>query len=331
MKRIIWLLLVFLSPAASRSQTPSGTIIPLTFNQNGTFKIAQFTDIHLVPDAPESQPSLKLIQFILDAEKPDLVVFTGDIVTGKPAKKGWEMVLEPVIGNGIPFAVTPGNHDDEHDVSRAKLRNILGTYALNVRHQASAQSPYGDYQVKISPSGKKETEAATLYFLDSNAYSTSEKVEGYGWFTHEQVMWCQRESQKSPSSGKEKPLALAFFHIPLPEYKTAFDSEASRTGQRNEDECAPEINTGMFAAMLLGKKIRGTFVGHDHVNDYLVDHYGIGLAYGRFSGGKTTYGDLSPGARIILLQEEKNLFETWLRLNNGEIVDKVKYPFKEKK
>ncbi len=44
--------------------------------------------------------------------------------------------------------------------------------------------------------------------------------------------------------------ALAFFHIPLPEYnEAASDENAILIGTRMEKACAPELNTGMFTAM----------------------------------------------------------------------------------
>ncbi len=296
----------------------------LHFNADGTFKIAQFTDIHFKPGVPESEPSLGLIKYILETEQPDLVAFTGDIVTGRPAADGWKAVLAPVVEAGIPFAVTLGNHDDEHDLSRQQIRELLKTFPGYEGKKPDAKSDFGDYLVKVNAENKEEN--ALLWFLESNAYSTLDSVKGYGWFSHDQVNWYRKQSRNNTLKSGEKLPALAYFHIPLPEYKTAFDSEAKRKGQRNEKECSPDINTGMFTAMLFEGDVMGTFVGHDHVNDYIVNHYGIGLAYGRWSGGKTTYGDLQHGSRIVVLEKGKKHFKTWIRLRDGQVVDKIIFP-----
>ena len=88
--------------------------------------------------------------------------------------------------------------------------------------------------------------------------------------------------------------ALAFFHIPLPEYnEAASDENAILIGTRMEKACAPELNTGMFTAMKEAGDVMGMFVGHDHDNDYAVMWKGILLAYGRFTGGNTEYNHLS--------------------------------------
>src|SRR6056297_1182864 len=141
----------------------------LHFNADGTFKIAHFTDIHFKSGVPESEPSIDLIKYILETESPDLVAFTGDIVTGRPAADGWKAVLEPVVKAGISFAVTLGNHDDEHDLSRPQIRELLKTFPGYVGTKPDAKSEFGDYLVKVNAENKEEN--ALLYFFDSNAYS----------------------------------------------------------------------------------------------------------------------------------------------------------------
>ena len=93
----------------------------LRFNSNHKFKIVQFTDVHWIYDDPKSEEAAERMCEVLDAEKPDLVVYTGDVIFAKPAAKALDRALEPVIERGIPFAVTWGNHDDEHDMSRKEL------------------------------------------------------------------------------------------------------------------------------------------------------------------------------------------------------------------
>ena len=52
----------------------------LKFNQDGKFKIVQFTDVHFKYGNPASDIALERINEVLDAEKPDFVIFTGDVI-----------------------------------------------------------------------------------------------------------------------------------------------------------------------------------------------------------------------------------------------------------
>lgn len=110
------------------------------------------------------------------------------------------------------------------------------------------------------------------------------------------------------------------------EYRVAYNIRENRqSGKRREKECAPELNTGMYAAMLLNGDVMGMFTGHDHGNDYIALYNGIALAYGRFSGGKTTYTKTSNGARVIEIREGVRGFSSYIRLSNGKIVDVYDY------
>ena len=55
-------------------------------------------------------------------------------------------------------------------------------------------------------------------------------------------------------------------------------------GERNEDECPGPFNSGMFNAILERGDVKGVFVGHDHVNDYYGNYYGVLLGYAPGTG-----------------------------------------------
>ncbi len=292
----------------------------LSFRKDGSFKIAQFTDTHICAEKAESEACIQTINATLANERPDLIVFSGDVVTGKPAAKGWEIVMKPIAQSGIPFCVVLGNHDDEQDITREEIARIVTSYPNNLNTLKNGQ--LDDLALTIDGASSKET-AALIYCMDSHAYSTIDTVKGYGWFTNEQVGRYRKTSAGYTKQNGGKPYpALAFFHIPLPEYKQAFENKKGRqVGQRLEDECAPRINTGMFASFLECGDVLGTFVGHDHNNDYAASLYGITLCYGRFSGGKTTYTDTLNGSRIIELKEGDYGFSTWIREEGTKVVN----------
>jgi predicted phosphodiesterase len=299
----------------------------LKFNEKGEFKIVQFTDTHIEPTKNTDLRVYEIIPEVLKIEKPDFVVLTGDIVTQKDPQEYYHRLAGIFQEAGIPWAMVFGNHDSEHNFPREELARFLQQFPLCLNDDKGETD--GNSNFVLSVYGKESKPAAVLYFMDSNEYSTLKPlVGGWGWFTHSQVGWYREQSRKITQSNNGKPLpALAFFHIPLPEYTQAWNNKQTPPiGVRNEDECSPEINTGMFAAMLECGDVMGTFVGHDHINDYIGVHYNIALAYGRVTKVMKDEEDPLAGGRIIVLKEGRREFDTWIRDMKGAKELKCNWP-----
>ena len=73
----------------------------LQFNSDKQFKIVQFTDTHFYLGGARSQEVLDNIKGIMETEKPDLVILTGDIVTGNgenwPTIASWDTLTNLLI------------------------------------------------------------------------------------------------------------------------------------------------------------------------------------------------------------------------------------------
>lgn len=302
----------------------------LSFRQDGTFTIVQFTDLHWMDGRAEDQRTRELMERVLEAEQPDLVVFTGDLIYTGPVSPGDQECTQPeqafreavaaVETAGIPWAFVFGNHDTEKLITRRELMQI----ALEHPHTLAEPGPEeiagtGNYSLEIAgPDGRA---AALLYFLDTGSYSEVEHVPGYNWVQRDQISWLTGESARlNMQAGAAKLPALAFFHIPLPEYQEMWDTQICR-GHQFERVCSPVINSGLFAALLEMEDVRGTFCGHDHVNDYTGSLHGIRLCYGRATG-YNTYGreGFMRGARVIRMTLGSQDFDTWLRLEDGSVI-----------
>jgi len=305
----------------------------LKFKANKTFKIVQFTDLHYVPfndtlrmdtaymkKVEASKDALENEAKVLDIEKPDLVIITGDIAWHEPAKQALLDVLKPILDRKLKFAITWGNHDHEQDLTNAQLQAIVEALPGNVGIDDKTVEGQSDFVLPIL--GKNLKPAFLLYGFDSHAYSSFPQVKGYDWIKKSQIDAYQVKSAHYTKANGNKPLpALAFFHIPLPEYNlAAADESAFLFGYRGETSCAPKINTGLFAAMLNAGDVMGLFVGHDHNNNYITEYKGLSLGYGAFSGGKTVYFDLpcGNGGRVITLTEGERGYKTWIRLHTGQ-------------
>lgn len=118
----------------------------LNFGPDGTFKIVQFTDLHWESIGEEldecDQKTRRVVEKILEIEKPDFVVFTGDIMTSgskspikesrtrESIKEALQIILKPVIDCKVPWTLVLGNHEHCHKIASVDLLEKWGRLYL---------------------------------------------------------------------------------------------------------------------------------------------------------------------------------------------------------
>ncbi len=289
------------------------------------FTIVQFTDTHWTNFDERDARTRHVLEAVLECEKPDMVFFTGDMLGGadcKDAERGIRQLVEPIEARGLPWTAVMGNHDDEGTLRRDELWRVMESCAHFVGRRGPRDiTGVGNYVLPIL-SRHGDRPAAFLWGIDSNSYATT-SIGGWGWIARDQIAWYVRTAREvrrrwslAPQPMQAIP-SLAFFHIPVPEYDEVWRTQVCY-GEKHEEVCAPKINTGFFAALHEVDEVIGTFVGHEHINDFWGNLHGIRLCYGRVSGygGYGKEGFLC-GARLIELWEGVRDFRTWLRLEDG--------------
>lgn len=293
--------------------------------KKGLFKIVQITDLHYKLGVKASEQGLACVREMVETEKPDLVVVTGDIIYSAPADSTLSVVLKTFAKLGVPFCMTFGNHDYDFKTPAVALYNQMQKTPNCV--MPVLQGKNTDYSLSILSSNGKRT-AAVLYCIDTHNKPAIGGIGGYQWISHNQITWYRQRSMvyKQKNGGRPVP-SLAFLHIPLPEFNYATDNtQCPMYGSRLEKAYSPSINSGMFASIKEMGDIMGVFCGHDHDNDYAVSYFNVLLAHGRFSGGNTEYNHLTRGARVIVLKEGKREFDTWIREVGGNVLYRTTYP-----
>lgn len=308
----------------------------LRFSPGGTFRIVQFTDTQ---DDHEIDPrTVALMEAVLDDQQPDLVVFTGDNVRSGPetapqVREAIRHIAEPVDSRGIPWLVTFGNHDEDHTPETGMDREALLAEYMSYPNNINRKGPEGirgtgNMHVLIMDSSGEDP-VFNIWALDSGRYSpdtiAGQSVEadglpGWAVIRPDQVSWYHRTSRELEGRYGHPIPALAFFHIPLPEFRLLWQNRERHgvVGERNEEISSGPFNSGLFAAMMDRGDVKGIYVGHDHVNDYEGDYFGIRLGYAA-NAGFGTYGldrddeNRLRGARVFILDRASpEDFESWM-------------------
>lgn len=307
----------------------------LKFREDGTFVIVQFSDMEFI-DEEDQDPETPLLdavtketmERIISLEQPDLVVFDGDLTASARSKDPLRSLRSAVAvaeEKQVLWAAVFGNHDSEGRLPRKAMHEeqLLHPYCV-AKGDPPGVSGAGNFVLTIEDQTGKP--AASLFFLDSGDYAELDAVGGYDWIRRDQIEWYVSQSRELAEQNGGAPLpALAFFHIPLPEYAEVWKTKVCE-GHCYEYISSPRINSGLFAAMQEMGDVMGTFVGHDHANDFCGMLHGIRLCYGR-STRYVSYEDgmrkdkFPTGARVIRLKAGERQFETWIRQNDGLVAE----------
>ncbi|SDY20042.1 3',5'-cyclic AMP phosphodiesterase CpdA [Saccharopolyspora shandongensis] len=325
------------TPAASAAPAPAAQTANLRFRADGTYKIVQFNDTQ--DDERIDRRTLELMNAVLDDQRPDLVILNGDNITGGcdtelEMRQAMNNIVQPMEERKIPWAVTYGNHDEDSTakggLDESEMLEFYRSYAYNV-NELGPRGVTGTGNMNLFVHGSRGNDPEfNLWLLDSGRYApgniAGQDFAGYptwDWLRMDQVAWYfQRSVEIERQVGRKVP-GLMFIHIPLWEYRFMwFGSVDGRTdadhargvarhgivGERNEAECPGPFNSGMFNAILTRGDVKGVFCGHDHVNTYHGDYYGVLLGYAG-NTGFGTYGlsgaerNRLRGARVYTLNE----------------------------
>lgn len=294
---------------------------PVLQFRNQSFKIVQFTDLHLIGGnnfAEKNDSTFTLMRKVIKEENPDLVVITGDIVVSKGAAAVWQKVIQPMTDAKVPFAITFGNHDTESDMSKSEILRFLQGNKYSLTYNADQSlSGVGNCSLPIRSTNGNRIPWA-LYLFDSHSYPKDTTLGVYDWIKNDQIQWYRKQSAAYARKEGKPVSALTFFHIPFPEFEQV-RKQKSILGSTAEPVCSPAINSGLFASFVEKGDVAGVFVGHDHNNDFIGELSHIFLGYGRKTGYASAYDEiLERGARVIILHENERNFDTYIRTLSGK-------------
>ena len=287
-----------------------------TFTTDRALKVLQFTDVHIgggVMSLKKDKKALNAVAAMITAEKPDLVILTGDNVYPVPFQAGTfnngistDMVITLLETLGVYYTVCFGNHDSEaySDYTREQVADKYANPEL--KYSLFQKGPedidgYGNQIIKVKNSKGIVTNA--YFVLDSHDYVETDMLGvmgGYDNIHQNQVDWYKENVLAIDAANKaidpSYPMfpSLLFFHIPLKEYADAWNEYRANGSQDTEnvkyldggyyedDEkvcCGVGDDTLFETALELGST-KGIFVGHDHVNNARLEYKGIQLVYG---------------------------------------------------
>ena len=338
----------------------------LKFGEDGKFRILQLTDIQ--DNAFLEYATLQFISDIVEETQPDLVVLTGDNISGvgSPTKTLAKMAISRFMNifekAEVPVAMVFGNHDSEGPANKEYQMEVYESFDCFVGCEGEDLTGCGNYNLPIYDANGEKV-LYNLWMIDSltyNRHPESEKdvayyendLGGYACVHKDQIDWYVKTSNElKEANGGEPVPSMLFQHIVVPEIFEALVKDANgnwalpegNDGKLGEDPCPPPYSNGQFDAALNQGDVVAMFFGHDHKNSFVVNHKGIDLSTTP-GVGFSSYGNIDRGVRVIDLDvNDLSTYETevirWVDFydvendvvaNSTFIIHANEYPFGEK-
>ncbi len=269
------------------------------------FKIMQLADVQ-VANSDECLDAFVDISEMVEREKPDLIVLTGDNIYIPESDEVLLTFISCMEALETPWAPVFGNHDAEGVLTKEYMAEKFTSAEHCLFHSGEeGVDGVGNYVINLK---KKNKIMFSLFLIDSNMYHGDDHSV-YDTIHANQVEWYERAvGILKKYNGKNPPLSLAFFHIPLFEYADAWESlkNGESTGTATMKEDYPVVypgyeNTGLFEKAKELKSTIGFFCGHDHINNCDILYEGIHMVYGLKSSRYSYYDPTMLGATTITL------------------------------
>lgn len=281
------------------------------FNTDRPLKIVQLTDIHIGGGALSKvfdRRAMNAVAAMLTAEKPDLVMLTGDMVYPVPFQGGTlnneastKLLINLLETLGVYYAPLFGNHDTEaySTHTREQIGDVWSDDGLKYslfKNGPEDVDGVGNYIIKVKNSQGIVKNA--LFCIDSNDYTEGSMlgIDGdYDNIHENQIEWYKSKvneidaSNKAINSAEPMFTSLAFFHIPLEEFGIAWEEYKAKgntenvkyiSGEHRERTCSSPNPDNFFETVLELGSTKAIFCGHDHVNNGVIEYKGVQLVYG---------------------------------------------------
>ena len=297
------------------------------------FVILNFSDTHMKKSELGEghlfrQIFERTVSEAIDRVKPDLITISGDISwAGDDAAHAW--LADYFDSFGIPWAPVMGNHDNQcGDEFVSGVADVFLASRHCLFEKGAPSMGCGNYVIVIEEDGHP---VEALFMMDSHNRYTYTDANGeshntWGRLNDEQLAWYQEQNEQLKARGCTDTALV--MHMPMYAYYTAsaeayrenidwanlqyecqtnypaaWKDGVSAVGVEYEGIGACCVEDGVFDVLWAGRTTKHVLVGHDHINNWFIDHHGIKLCYSLKTGPSAYWRPFLNGGTVLRVTE----------------------------
>ncbi|MCQ2743018.1 MAG: metallophosphoesterase [Bacilli bacterium] len=304
-------------------------MIKIHKNPDKDFVILNLTDFNMDENDWGNEETVSFLNNTIDElvkrVKPDLITFSGDFAHSEVPElyiKSRE-VFERI---GIPWTFVFGNHDNQSGPETSSLlADMLSEDKNCLFEKGDPEMGVGNFVIEILENDKP---IHALVMMDSHdrediADEKGETKKVWGRLYKNQLEWYK-------STVLEMGIKTTLItHIPPYVYKDAFkaafnkekdpkavsfeesfdgsnwnDGYKSSFGVAHEGVCSYPLDCGEFQYIRDSKYTELVLVGHDHVNNFVIEYDGVKLAYATKTGSGCYYEKELNGGTVLTINKD---------------------------
>ncbi len=292
------------------------------------FLVLNLTDVQLSnndwTDGGNCRFMLKTVRELIDRVHPDLITLSGDL-SWAGQDEAYDKLAAFLDSFGIPWAPVWGNHDNQGGaeyIDTVVTRYL--THPLCVYEKGDPAIGNGNFVIRIEEDGRL---VSALIMIDSHDRTHAPDADGnmqeyWAKLPSEHIDWYRAQVTAISEEGCHDTAMI--MHIPFYAYRDASKAaykegldlqkmtlaEADGEDVWNEGYKASigvqyegigsfEYDDGVFPVVRELGSTKYVIVGHDHINNWIIDYEGVKLVYALKTGCGCYWNPILNGGTVL--------------------------------
>ncbi len=267
---------------------------------------------------------IKTLTDLVERIHPNLITVSGDL-SWAGSDLAYDKLADFLDSFGIPWAPVWGNHDNQNGAAYIDtVATRYMTHPLCVYEKGDPALGNGNYVIRIEENGRVVSGILMMDSHDRVAYTDENGKEDTYWgkLYPAQIDWYREQIQALSAEGCNNTAMI--MHIPFYAYRDASqaaykdgldltkitlaeadgedvwnDGYKNSIGVQYEGIGSYAFDDGVFPVVRDMGSTKYVVVGHDHVNNWIIDYEGVTLVYGLKIGCGCYWNPLLNGGTVL--------------------------------